>query len=263
MNHTLYSFLITLGLFLGMLLLLEMGRRIGARQRKQDPDGASAGTGTVDSAVFALLGLLIAFTFSGAASRFDTRRDLIVEEANNISTAYLRIDLLPASAQPALRDSFRRYVDTRLEIYRKMSDPQAMKAELAKATQLQGEIWNQVVAAGRLEGAQPPATMLVLAALNQMIDVTTTRIMALQKHPPLIIFIMLFVLALVGALLAGYNMADGKSHNWIHMIGFALITAVVIYVILDLEYPRVGLIRVDAFDQALIEVQASLKPSPP
>ncbi len=98
MHHALISLSIALALFAGMLLLLDIGRRIGARRRAQDAGGAGAGTGAVEGAVFALLGLLVAFTFSGAASRFDARRALVVEEANAIGTAYLRLDLLPASA---------------------------------------------------------------------------------------------------------------------------------------------------------------------
>jgi hypothetical protein len=94
-------------LFLGMLLLLETGRRIGQRRLAHDSESARQGLGAVDGAVFALLGLLIAFSFSGAAGRFDNRRQLVMAEANNIGTAYLWIDLLPAGAQPALRELFR------------------------------------------------------------------------------------------------------------------------------------------------------------
>ncbi len=95
MNHAFTVFLFTFGLFLGMLLFLEIGRRIGIRRLKEDSGAVGEGAGAVDGAVFALLGLLIAFTFSGASSRFDTRRQLVVEETNNIGTAYLRLDLLP------------------------------------------------------------------------------------------------------------------------------------------------------------------------
>ena len=259
MNFALSAFLITLGLFLGLLLLLEVGRRIGTRRRTQDPEGAAAGTGPIDGAIFALLGLLLAFTFAGAASRFDVRRSLVVEETNAIGTAYLRLDVLPASAQPPMRDLFRRYVDARLEAYRKLPDMQAVLAELNRANQLQGEIWSQAVAAGRMEGAPPTATILLLPALNQMIDITTTRTMAGQTHPPVVIFIMLFGVALASALLAGYDMAGGKSRNWLHMVGFAAVLAMAVYVILDIEFPRLGFIRVDAFDQALVELRQSMK----
>jgi hypothetical protein len=257
MNHTFVASVLAFGLFLGMVLLLEIGRCIGVRRLAQDPEGARAGIGAVEGAIFGLMGLLIAFTFSGAASRFDMRRQLIVEETNAIGTAYLRLDLLPAAAQPALRESFRNYVDARLEAYRALPDIQAAKAGLAKASALQAEIWGKAIAACR-SADSPSATMLLTPALNQMIDITTTRTMAAQMHPPMVIFAMLVVLALVSSLLAGYGMAGGKARSWIHMVGFAAIMAVTAYVILDIEYPRLGLIRIDAFDQALVDLRQSM-----
>jgi len=245
------------GLFVGMLLLLEAGRRIGIRRAAADPEGARAGVATVDGAVFGLLGLLVAFTFSGAAARFDARRALIIEETNAIGTAYLRLDLLPPAAQPALRASFQRYVDSRLEVYRKLPNIEEAKAELGRSAIMQGEIWSAALAASR-EGASS-ASMLLLPALNQMIDITTTRTMASEVHPPAVIFVMLGGLALASSLLAGYGMAGGKTRSWIHMLGFAGIMAVSVYVIVDLEFPRLGLIRVDAFDQALVELRESMK----
>jgi hypothetical protein len=78
-------------------------------------------------------------------------------------------------------------------------------------------------------------------------------------HPPTIVFVMLFGSVLASSLLAGYGMAGAKSRSWVHTLGFAAMTAVAVYVILDLEFPRVGLIRVDAFDQALVELLQSMK----
>jgi Ca2+/Na+ antiporter len=93
-----------------------------------------------------------------------------------------------------------------------------------------------------------------------MIDITTTRTMATQMHPPTIVFVMLFGLALAASLLAGYGMTGSKVRRWFHMLGFALVMAFVVYVILDIEYPRFGLIQVDAFDQALVDLRASMNP---
>jgi hypothetical protein len=259
MDHGIYVLLFAVGLFLSMLILLEVGRRIGVRRLAQDPEGAEAGVGTVEGAVFALLGLLIAFTFSGAASRFDTRRQLIIEETNDIGTAYLRLDLLPMDAQPELREKFRQYLDARLEVYRKLPDFAAAKEEIVKANRLQVEIWRQSVAASRAQGASAAAPMLLLPALNAMIDITTTRIMAMQVHPPMVIFALLFGLALASSLLVGYGMAGSKARNWLHMLGLAFVMAVSVYVILDIEYPRLGFIRIDAFDQALVELRESMK----
>lgn len=249
---------LSIGLFLAMLVVLELGRRFGMRRLKQDPEGARAGAGTVEGAVFALLGLLIAFTFSGAAGRFDTRRQLIVEETNQIGTAYLRLDLLRAEAQPALREKFRQYLDSRIETYRKLPDMAAAKRELGKTVALQGEIWRLAVAASKAEGAAPGAPVLLLPALNGMFDIVTTRTLATEIHPPTIIFVMLISLALASALMVGYAMAGSKGHNWLHVVALPLVIAASIYVILDIEYPRFGFIRVDAFDHALLELRRGM-----
>jgi hypothetical protein len=140
-----------------------------------------------------------------------------------------------------------------------MLDPDAAKAELAHSTKLQEEIWRQALAASQMQGAPPSAAMLLLPALNQMIDITTTRTMAAQLHPPMVVFAMLFGLALAGALLAGYGMAGGRARSWLHMFGFAAVLAGAVYVIIDLEYPRLGLIRVDAFDKALVELRNGME----
>jgi hypothetical protein len=258
MSYTLYGFILTVGLFFGMLILLEVGRRIGVHRLSHDPEGARSGFGAIEGSVLALLGLLLAFTVSGAGARFDTRRNLIVEETNAIGTAYLRLDMLPTAAQPALRESFRRYLDARIEVYRKLPDIAAAKEALARSAKLQGEIWRQAVAAVRAEGAPPQAPQVLLPALNAMIDITTTRTMATLLHPPKIIFVMLFVLALGSALLSGYGMAGNKSRSWLHILCFAFVVAVTVYVILDIEYPRLGLIRIDAFDQALVDLRETM-----
>ena len=240
-----------------MLLLGEFGRRIGERRFERDPEGARAGTGVVDGAVFGLLGLLVAFTFSGAATRFDHRRDLIIEEANDIGTAWLRLDLLPALHQPELRKLFRSYLDARLEVYQRLPDLAAANLALARSVGIQGEIWTRAVAACQTpEGRN--AIVVLLPALNQMFDIANTRHMTTRVHPPAVIFALLMVMGLICSLLAGYAMAGGKQRSWTHAVGFAAVIALTVYVILDLEYPRRGLIRVDAMDQTLIELRQSM-----
>ena len=252
--------LVSLALFAGMLLLLDVGRRIGARRRVADPDGAQAGNGAVDGAVFALLGLLVAFTFSGAATRFDERRSLIVQETNDIGTAYLRVTLLPDRAQPAMRDLFRRYLDSRIEGYQvlRSSGMPERDGDLRPLHQVTGRDLEPGGGRGANRGRVPGGHDAALPALNQMFDIATTRMLATRMHPPLVIYAMLFGLALVGALLAGYGMAGSKGRNWIHMVGFAVVMAGAVNVIIDLEYPRLGLIRVDTFDQALVDLRAGM-----
>jgi hypothetical protein len=241
-----------------MVILLETGRRIGIRRMALDPEGSTAGLGVVDAAVFALMGLIIAFTFTGAAARFDTRRQLIVEEANDIGTAYLRVDLLPAEAQPQIRAWFREYLDTRITMYRSIPDMDAVYAAMNKGNELQKKIWDASVKATR-ESDNTAATLLVIQSLNAMIDITSTRVGTTRMHPPFAIFAVLGMLALVCSLFAGYGMAGSKTRSWLHFIGFALILVVVTYVIIDLEFPRLGIIRETAMDVHLIDLKELMK----
>ncbi len=257
MNLVLLGILLVVGLFLGTLCMLEIGRRLGARRMARDPEGARAGAGAVEAAVFGLMGLLIAFTFSGAAARFDNRRAQLVEEANCIGTAWLRLDLLPPAAQPSLRDKFRQYTDARLAAFRKRPDPAAAKAELDRASLLQNEIWKQAVDACR-ESNTPSTTMLVVPALNQMFDMATTRTMGTEMHPPLVIYAVLGVLLLAGSLLAGYHMGEGKGRSWVHTLAFVVGLVLAFYVILDFEFPRVGIIRIHGFDEVLVGLRQSM-----
>jgi hypothetical protein len=245
------------GLFLGMIVLIEVGRRIGVRRYREDREGVDAGITEVESAVFALLGLLIAFTFSGAAGRFDDRRKLVAREVNAVGTAWLRIDLLPADSQPEIRELFRRYLDARNESYRLIRDRNAALAEHARVLKLQSAIWAEATAALK---KTPPgsADLLVIPALNEMFDIVTTRVNALSIHPPAVIFAMLGILSLLSAALAGYAMAEAKTRSWLHVLGFAFVLSVTVYVILDIEYPRIGLIRMDDSDQLMHQLREGM-----
>jgi hypothetical protein len=259
MSHWIPAAPFAAALVVGMLVCLEVGRRVGIRSLARNPERALAGLGTVEGAVFALYGLLLAFTFSGAAARFDTRRQLIAQEANAIGTAYLRLDLLPPESQPQLRERFRRYVDFRVDAPRMARDVAALEQVISQTGTLQTDIWAQAVAATRLPGAHPDAAKLLIPALNDMIDIVTTRAMAARIHPPLVIFGLMFVLALLCALLAGYSMAAREQRSWPHIAAFALITVIAVYVVLDIEYPRRGFIRLDPYDQVLVDLRQSMK----
>ena len=257
MSSIVVAWLFAGGLLVGVVLMVEIGRRVRARQERRRAEAVGSGFAAVEGAAFALMGLLLAFTFAGAASRFDARRALIVEEANDIGTAYLRLDLLPEAAQPPLREKFRRYVDLRLETSRLLSRPELAVAAHERGLAMQLEIWRDAVAATQAPEAGP-ARMLLIPALNAMIDVTATRSASLLTHPPVTIFALLGVLTLASALFAGYGMAAEVGRSWLHIIGFALILSVSVYVILDLEFPRLGLIRVDEFDRFLQVVRAGM-----
>ena len=133
MTDTAVMFMYLPGLFLLILMFVWIGRRIGALRAAQETERERVGLVTVETALYALLGLMLAFSFSGASNRFDTRRAQTVQEANAIGTAYLRLDLLPAAAQPALRMKFRAYTDSRIAVYGALPDMAASDAHAARA----------------------------------------------------------------------------------------------------------------------------------
>ncbi len=258
MSYNLLAFLVVIGLFLGMLSALAVGRYLGRRKISDERESARIRMTGVEAAIFGLMGLLIAFTFSGAASRYELRRQLVVDEANAISTAYLRLDLLPAEAQPVLREKFRRYLEARISVYRVLPDLEASYKQAAVATSLQQDIWAGAITA--LRESPPQATIVMIPALNQMFDVTTSRAIAVLTHTPLAILFMLVVLGSACSLLAGYAMAGiGTRHVTLHTITFALVLTSTVYVILDLDYPRFGLIQLDFADQGLLDLLAGMK----
>lgn len=250
--------LLVVGTFIVLMAALEGGRIIGARRAKTDPETAAEGLGPLEGAVYGLMGLLIAFTFSGAAERFDARRDLITAETNAIGGAYLKIDLLPPAVQVKLRKDYRDYVDARLAAYKDTLNDDYTDHANKRVVELQELIWKQSVA-GSMAVPSPAVATLVLSSVTDMIDVTTKRAVALVMHPPIIVYVLLGVVMLGSALLAGYGMGAKRTKSLLHTIGFALITTTSIFVIVNMEYPRVGIVRIDASDKFLIELRDSMK----
>jgi hypothetical protein len=258
MFQTLLIPLLTIALFVGMILMMSLGKRLGTLQLMKRPDKKSSQYGSLEAAVFGLLGLMIAFSFSGAVGRLESRKKMVIDEANSIGTAYLRLDMLPPESQMVLRDKYRQHVQLRLDTYQLFPSVDQVKATYEKNKQLLNEIWSLSIAA--CKGQKDPAvTSAVVNATNQMIDFTTTRTRQSLMHQPPIIFALLFGLALGCSLLAGYGMAINLARNKIHQVFFSLLMSIVIFVILDIEYPRVGLIREDYFDQPLIDQLQSMK----
>jgi hypothetical protein len=245
----------------GMLICMEIGRRLGKRSLAINPQGLVSGAGVVQGAIFSLFGLLVGFTFSGAPARLNDKRHMIQNEANAIGTAYLRLDLLPASSQPAMRELFRNYLDSRLDAFRKLPDIPAAEAELSKSEKLQPVIWKEALAASHLPDHDPDALKLLVPSLNEMFDVASTRTTNSMIHPPLTIFALLFLLSLVCSVLAGYGIAGNNHRTWLFFVAFAAVYVISVYVILEVEYPRLGAFSVleTRYDRALLDVRESMK----
>lgn len=258
MNYTYLILLIAGLLFPVTLITMEVGRRFGLRRMSEDPEGARAGTSAVEGTVFALFGLLVAFTFTSAASRYETRRDLIVQHTNAIGTAWLRLDLLPAEVQLALRKDFRLYVDGIIKVHQQVGDKETVNQVIAYLGKLQDEIWKLAETTVSRDG-RPQVATLVLPPLNEMFDLTASRYAAARFHVSLVILWFLIFLSLLASLLVGYAMGSATHRNWLHMILFALIISSTLYIIFDFEYPRHGIIQMDKADHIYIELRNSMQ----
>ena len=251
--------LVVVGLAGVILLFMETGRRLRVARLAAEPEAADAELVGVEAAVFGLMGLLIAFTFSGAATRFDMRRLQTVDEVNAVGTAWLRLDLLPAADQPVVRALFRDYVDARIAAYRVVLDNAAWQAELARAAGLQQQIWSRAVAGVQASSNTAPAVVL-LPALNEMFDMASSRALVREIHIPTVVLGLLAAVTLVCALLAGYASGAKRGRRWFHTATFVVALAVALYVIVDFEYPRAGVVRLDHLDHALVDLRATMGP---
>jgi hypothetical protein len=244
---------LAVSLFVALVVCQEIGYRLGRMRSKTIPD-AFEGFDAVEGAVFGLFALLLSLSFFGAASRLDARRQLIVTEANAIASAYMRLDLLPSAAQPEVRHLFRQYVDERVRIS-EMSNEAATLSATHNEARLQREIWSHAISATK-EGA--PGAALIIPAVNQMFEIAGAKAIAVQTHLPLLVFDFLVFTALVSGLVAGFGMARGRR-NWLSVIAFASVAAATLYVMIDMEYPRAGLIRIGAADLALTNLRDSIQ----
>jgi hypothetical protein len=259
MLHVRFAFAplgISLLLFVGMLLCVELGRRVGIRQ-KPIGDAESKATTAFGSGAQAMLALLIGFTFNGAAARFDARRQLVIQVVNSTGTAWQRIDALPAEAQDSVRAGFRRYVDAVLMPQTDVMSKDSLVGLTPAIIKAQDSVWARSMKESLLPSGEK-ARMLLLPSLNEMFGAVEQERLVRQIHPPAIIFIMLGVTALIGSFFVGYGSAGSPKRSWVHAIGFAATIAMITFVMFELEYPRLGLIRVDAMDRELALLRSTM-----
>jgi hypothetical protein len=176
---------------------------------------------------------------------------------NKVGSAYQTLSLLPNAPRAAIQAQMREYLRTRIETYSVLPDVDAARASLARSEQLQDEIWITAVAEAR--AAADGAVMVVLPAINDAFDAATTRTMAMYTHTPIMVFAMLGAVALLSALLAGYGMGAFFARPRMHMLIYAGTLALAIFVILELEFPQIGWVRVDRADANLVHLLERMK----
>lgn len=255
----LFSVGVGIAFLVGSLLLMQLGRRLGAQHVATRGEAAMKGLNTAEGAVFALMGLVLAFAISGALQRYDERKQLILQEANAVATAYDRADLLKGEAAAELKAKLKRYLGLRIELYRLPIDfslPHGgaiySTEHLEKIARAKADIWT--LSRDACDRQQTTtACSLLLPAINAIAETARLRSGANERHPPQVIYVMLFALGLGGSLLAGFGMAAG-ARSWAHMLIFASALAFALFIVTDLEFPRLGIFRISHFDHFLVEV---------
>ena len=238
----------------GMLGFLEWGRRTGRRHLDVTQQAARVGVGAAEASLFALFGLLLAFTFSGAADRFQSRRAIALDEVKAVSATWKRLDHLPEPGRSKLRDLVRRHATENARAYSEVTGLQKFKEDMARISVLEDEIWAETL---RALAGTPGVTMPVSGTMMTMFEKRMARAEAVERHPPLLIYGMLITLGWICAFLTGFGMAEAKAKSWTHIAAHAGIISLTLYIIIDLEFPKMGLIRAD--DKALEALLQMLK----
>lgn len=249
--------LIVTAMFGGILACFLLGRVAAQYQMRRNGESPGRSFAALEGSVFGLMTLVLAFTFSSSAARFETRRRLVVSEATVIEIAWERVALLPAEYQGATNEKLRQYLDARVLFYARMTDRDAALSQLNRATTLREELWKMGIESTK--GSSPAVISLVLSSLNTMTDLSNDSFTLAQTHLPGLIQILLVVLPVICAVLAGFEASQLKARFWLPLLLFALAASLTVMVIFDLDYPRVGLVRLDAHDQVLTNLQVRMQ----
>jgi hypothetical protein len=222
------------------------------------PKRSYASLGALEGSLFGLLGLLLAFTFSMSASRYDTRREVIVEEANDIGTAVLRADMYVDSERVAFRKDFNGYLEARIAYHDAALDTVKRRTANDDAARYAALLWKRSTALSR-NPANLSASNQMVPALNAMFDIATTRDAALNAQIPASIIILLFIISICCSFFVGMSFSKDQRTNWPMIIGFCLLTMCVVYTIIDLDRPYRGLIRGDKNEKYIRSLRGMLQ----
>ena len=235
-----------------VLLAVEGGFRLGQYRRRRSEQEDRPPVGEMVAATLALLAFMLAFTFGLAASRFDVRRGLVVDEANAIGTTYLRAGLLPEPHRSDVRSLLREYVDVRLEAVQ----PGKLSQSISRSEELHARLWAHAVAVGE----KNPGSIVVglfIASLNEVIDLHAKRLaLGVRNRIPGTIWAALSFVAIIGTSVMGYHAGLAGSGRSLALLALVLAFSAVVTLIADLDRPQEGLLRVS--QQTMIDLQKTL-----
>ncbi len=235
--------------------LVRSGFWVAQLRRRETTDGHKSQVTGIQTAVLGLLALLLGFTFAMALGRYDSRRNLVLQEANAIGTTYLRASFLPEAHKDAVEDLLRRYIDVRIPLYDRDTSPAQLRSLEQQSSNLQRELWEHLIAAAK--ESPSPVTATFISALNETIDLDAARLHALRSHVPGAAWLLVLFVAGVGCYISGYAAGVSKTHSAFSTVLLPLLVAVVVTLISDLDAPRQGLIGISK--KPLLDLKQSLE----
>lgn len=252
-----FLFLITL------VVPMEIGFRLGGRQHRLHPDAVRAARNDITLAsMLAILGLMLAFTYSFSMSRADMRKQALVAEVNAISTAFLRADLAAEPSRTELRELLLDYARSRVVAPGTLKTLEQLQEVVDRSLEIQSKIWPATKLALRQEGdMSDPERALLVSVINDVLDAHTIRMAVFYDRLPTAVLAMLVLIAAASLTVAAYNTSlTGQSSRW-RMISFAVILASLMFMILDFDMVMRGFIQVNHQSQVLLtqEMEAALK----
>ena len=236
-------------------LMMEIGYRFGEWRHARHPDEREQPVGAMVASILGLVALVLGFTFSLAANRFDDRRLVVLEEANAIGTCYLRARLLPEPERTEVARLLREYVDVRIKGVQEGKPEEAIR----RSEVLHEQLWNHAVAAAD-KNDESVMTGVFIQSLNDVIDVHAKRVLlGIRSRIPFVIWVGVFVLALLSMASVGYQAALTTTRRSPAMIGLVLIFTIVLWIITDLDRGQEGLLRIS--DRSMLDLQKTMQPT--
>jgi hypothetical protein len=218
-----------------ILAAAEIGRWLGVR------GGGEENVPTLEGAVLGLLALMIGFTFAMALSRFELRRDAVLDEANAIGTTALRARLLPAPHNAECLKLLKDYVQVRLDLTQRALSPGELNAAITRSNAIQGGLWQQAKVVAAADTGMVP-TGLFIQSLNEMIDNQEKHLNAIRDRVPNIVFLTLYAVAATASAFAGYASGSGERPSRLPVYVMIILVCGVIVMIQDLDRPFTGFI---------------------
>lgn len=259
MLHELPTWIIAVGLLIAMTAANEIGYRVAARGRERETEPSRAASTTLKGSVFGLVALLLGFSFSATTARYDLRQRLVLDQANAVGTCHLRAGLLEESSRNRIRGGLHLYIRAHLDYVAIVGDHEAASRSRREIDRILADLWAAVEEANR-QDPDAVRNSLIVPAANEVIDLSSTRDWAGRNHLPAPVLTLLSASVLVSSLLLGHSSGQaGRRHVGLWLAS-SLILVLVMYVVLDFDRPRRGLIRVN--QTPLVELESAIRESP-